>query len=230
MRLIFNRWTLWHLFPSQSVNFGERFILSRWRNTHNNIKQGGWWYGLKQLVNEHKISWLDQSKRRPFIYQFKRFNVLRMGNNSLKGWVKRRYHRISTLECIERLLQKKACFAVGANVFSIKLSDEEVLSGYLGPSSVESEFRFFKDPYFFTSSLFLKIPSRIESLLSMRSWRYSPTQSLNKKVIYFTCGMAFMIWALGSWSYSDYATSAMWVLFEKVINSPTFYTQLMLSG
>lgn len=45
-----------------------------------------------------------------------------------------------------------------------QLTAEEMLSKYKGQQSVERGFRFLKDPYFLTDSVFLKSPHRIEAL------------------------------------------------------------------
>lgn len=68
----------------------------------------------------------------------------------------------------EKILHKqhhKACFVLGTRIPDTELTDEEVLVGYKGQSSVERGFRFLKDPMFFASSLFVTKPSRIQGLL-----------------------------------------------------------------
>ncbi|BAC91209.1 IS1634 family transposase [Gloeobacter violaceus] len=45
-----------------------------------------------------------------------------------------------------------------------RLSSTQVLSQYKAQQSVERGFRFLKDPLFFTSSVFLKLPERVEAL------------------------------------------------------------------
>lgn len=72
------------------------------------------------------------------------------------------------VEDSERILLEKryrACFILGTNIVREELSDLEILRAYKGQSFVERGFRFLKDPLFFTSSLFLKKPSRIQGLL-----------------------------------------------------------------
>lgn len=63
----------------------------------------------------------------------------------------------------------KACFVVGTNIPIDKLSNIEVIRAYKNQSTVESGFRFLKEPVFFVSSLFLKKPSRIQGLLMVMS-------------------------------------------------------------
>jgi len=76
--------------------------------------------------------------------------------------------------------EKKACFVLATNEMDQKqLSDEQILSGYKSQSSVERGFRFLKDPLFFTSSFFVKKPSRLQALLMVMTLAlliYSVTQ------------------------------------------------------
>jgi len=64
-------------------------------------------------------------------------------------------------------LDEKSCYIIGTNVVCTELSAEEVILAYKRQNiSIENTgFRFLKDPIFFTSSLFLKKPSRIMGLL-----------------------------------------------------------------
>ncbi|MBW1758946.1 MAG: IS1634 family transposase [Deltaproteobacteria bacterium] len=59
----------------------------------------------------------------------------------------------------------KACFVLGTSIPLNQLSNEDVFWGYKNQSQVERGFRFLKDPVFFVSSLFVKKPSRVQSLL-----------------------------------------------------------------
>ena len=61
--------------------------------------------------------------------------------------------------------RRKSCFVIGTPIPESVLTDEQVICGYQGQSTVERGFRFLKDPVFFVSSLFVKKPSRIEGLL-----------------------------------------------------------------
>ncbi len=61
--------------------------------------------------------------------------------------------------------RRKACFVPGTSVPPDRMTDEEIFQTYKNQSQVERGFRFLKDPVFFVSSLFVKKPSRIESLL-----------------------------------------------------------------
>lgn len=68
----------------------------------------------------------------------------------------------------ERLTQQqhlKACFVLATSIDPKQMSDSDVLIVYKEQSQVERGFRFLKDPVFFTSSLFVKKPCRIEGLL-----------------------------------------------------------------
>jgi len=61
--------------------------------------------------------------------------------------------------------QRKASFVLGTSIDSEEVGDEEILPGYKGQGTAERGFRFLKDPLFFTSSLFVKKPCRIQGLL-----------------------------------------------------------------
>lgn len=68
-------------------------------------------------------------------------------------------------ETVQHTQQKRACFVLGTNVDTDKLSDAQILAGYKGQSKVERGFRFLKDNAFFVSSLYVEKPSRIEALI-----------------------------------------------------------------
>ena len=61
--------------------------------------------------------------------------------------------------------QRKASFVLGTNIKAEEVADEDLLPGYKGQGTAERGFRFLKEPVFFTSSLFVKKPSRIQGLL-----------------------------------------------------------------
>ena len=67
-------------------------------------------------------------------------------------------------EKIQAVKQRKATFVSGSNIPHAHLSDQDIIQAYKGQKAVETGFRFLKDPLFFVSSLFLKKPSRIQSL------------------------------------------------------------------
>ena len=70
------------------------------------------------------------------------------------------------IEKKNRAIREGSCFVVGTNITDKELSAKEVILAYKKQNnSVEKGFRFLKDPYFFTSSLFVKKPSRIMGLL-----------------------------------------------------------------
>jgi transposase len=66
---------------------------------------------------------------------------------------------------IELEQQKAGKFVLATNVLeSDRLSSAEALSEYKAQQSAERGFRFLKDPLFFTSSVFLKSPQRVEAM------------------------------------------------------------------
>lgn len=66
---------------------------------------------------------------------------------------------------IDKALDQRSCFVLSTNVPQKELTIDEVLIGYKGQDKTEKGFAFLKSPDFFTSSLFLKKPSRIDGLL-----------------------------------------------------------------
>lgn len=72
-------------------------------------------------------------------------------------------------EAIEMATQESACYILGSNATKEKLDDPDIITSYSDQHVVERGFRFFKEPIFFVSSLFLKKPERIEALLMIMS-------------------------------------------------------------
>ncbi len=70
-------------------------------------------------------------------------------------------------KAIESAKDQGSCYVVGTNIEDSELSNQDVISAYKGQNtSIENKgFRFLKDALFFTSSLFIKKPSRIMGLL-----------------------------------------------------------------
>jgi len=64
---------------------------------------------------------------------------------------------------VERERMKKGKFILATN--DIEMNSYDILDGYKRQQGVERGFRFLKDPLFFTSSVFLKSPERIVSLV-----------------------------------------------------------------
>lgn len=64
-----------------------------------------------------------------------------------------------------KVLDQRSCFVLATNILTENLSMHDVLIGYKGQDKTEKGFAFLKSPEFFTSSLFLKKPSRIDALL-----------------------------------------------------------------
>ncbi|VEP17083.1 transposase (fragment) [Hyella patelloides LEGE 07179] len=64
---------------------------------------------------------------------------------------------------IESEKKKAGRFILATNVLK-NLSPSEILTAYKGQQSCERGFRFLKDPLFFADSVFLKYPSRVETL------------------------------------------------------------------
>jgi len=68
-------------------------------------------------------------------------------------------------EAVQAYAEENCCYLLGTNISKSELSTKDIIDNYGNQQTVERGFRFLKDPVFFTSSLFLKKPSRIEALL-----------------------------------------------------------------
>jgi transposase len=67
-------------------------------------------------------------------------------------------------EVLKKLRVRSGRFIVATNVLDGSLSADEVLAEYKDQQVVERGFRFLRDPFFFTSSVFLKTPARVAAL------------------------------------------------------------------
>ena len=66
-------------------------------------------------------------------------------------------------EKIESEKKKAGRFILATNVLE-NLSPSDILTAYKGQQSCERGFKFLKDPLFFADSVFLKYPSRVETM------------------------------------------------------------------
>ncbi len=82
-----------------------------------------------------------------------------------KGIKKFRIHcsLIEDREASQKRMKQSSCYVLASNIKT--LSEQEIIQGYKGQTCVETGFRFLKDPLFFASSLFIKKPSRLSSLV-----------------------------------------------------------------
>src|SRR6266850_457652 len=72
----------------------------------------------------------------------------------------------SSLASRQALIDQHSCFILATNELdTAQLPPQEVLAGYKGQVRVERGFRLLKDPQFLASSLYLKKPERIMTLL-----------------------------------------------------------------
>jgi len=62
------------------------------------------------------------------------------------------------------------CYVLASHGELVDLSVTEIISAYSDQQNVERGFRFLKDPFFFTSSLFVKNPRRIEALVTVMTF------------------------------------------------------------
>lgn len=66
--------------------------------------------------------------------------------------------------------KRAQCYVLASHASLVELSAPEIISTYSAQQNVERGFRFLKDPHFFTSSLFLKNPRRIEALVTVMTF------------------------------------------------------------
>ena len=67
-------------------------------------------------------------------------------------------------EAISTSRQRSTRFIIATNVLDDSFSNDELLAEYKDQQVVERGFRFLRDPMFFTSSVFIKTPSRVAAL------------------------------------------------------------------
>ena len=81
------------------------------------------------------------------------------------------YQVIVEFECnnekVSRDKQRSQCYVLAAHSELVTLSPEDIILTYSAQQNVERGFRFLKDPHFFTSSLLIKSPRRLEALVTV---------------------------------------------------------------
>jgi len=113
---------------------------------------------IKTLSNSWKYHQIKEIE-----YQEKR--VKQPGENSEK-----KFYRVSgQLERTESVIEaekiKAGRFILATNILDrTEVDNQEILEEYKGQQSNERGFRFIKDPLFFTSSVFVKNPQRVEAI------------------------------------------------------------------
>lgn len=93
-------------------------------------------------------------------------------------------------EIFDHTLAQRSCFVLATNLSSITHSPANILAGYKGQDKCEKGFAFIKSNEFFTTSLFLKKPSRIEALLMIMVLAllvYSIAQRRLRKALALSC-------------------------------------------
>ena len=121
---------------------------------------------LKKLLKKCRFHTLDtQEINQKKVYEYKG----RPKAETVPSTV--RYFILGTIkqdkETLDKMLNEKSCYVLATNIATDELNEVEIIQAYKRQnSSIENMgFRFLKDPIFFTSSLFLKKPSRIMGLL-----------------------------------------------------------------
>ncbi len=118
---------------------------------------------LRQWIEEQEFIQISDSE---IVRQVKRTKRGRPGaNDECKTTFHITGHISSSLQKREDVAETTGVFILATNDLSEDLSMQFVLDEYKSQQAVERGFRFLKSPDFLTSSLFLKKPERIESLL-----------------------------------------------------------------
>lgn len=115
--------------------------------------------GKKVRFHQVRIEKIEEKKK-----------YLNKGRPDSNSPFKMSYHITGQIEikCTEKrnAIKEKSCFVIATTISPKELTDAEVIEAYKKQNdSVEKGFRFLKDPIMFTSSLFVKKPSRIMGLL-----------------------------------------------------------------
>lgn len=118
---------------------------------------------LEQWLEEQEFININESK---IVQQIKHTKRGRPGlNNECKTTFHITGHIASSLQSREDAAETTGLFILATNDLSDDISMQFILDEYKSQQAVERGFRFLKSPDFLTSSLFLKKPERIESLL-----------------------------------------------------------------
>ena len=118
---------------------------------------------LQQWLDEQEFIQLCDSN---IVREVKRTKRGRPGvNDEYKTTFHITGHIASSLQMRDDAAETTGLFILATNDLSEELSMQFVLDEYKSQQAVERGFRFLKSPDFLTSSLFLKKPERIESLL-----------------------------------------------------------------
>ncbi len=91
-------------------------------------------------------------------------------------------NRSSQIAHYQALLNTKGLFIIASNYINNQFSPEQKLLGYKGQSKVERGFRFLKDKQFLASTMFVKKPERIETILMIMSLSLLIYAALERKL------------------------------------------------
>lgn len=163
---ITQRWIVVYSFAanSRAKKRVEKKILEEKLNINKGLKL----INKQQIVNEIDITNAINNLIKNTKFHNTQY-VIKETNDKVKG--EKNYTVTATFTLLEqaklKYIEYNSCYVVGSNAEINELSSEEIVVNYKNQNkSIENMgFRFLKDPVFFASSLFVKLPKRIESLL-----------------------------------------------------------------
>lgn len=174
---IAQRWVVCQ--SSSSLSRANKFVDKLLRTEQDKLKiEKNKSLKTKHCSESDAIKYLASLKKNSKLHKIVNTNVYSKGYYNSKGKPKKdavpdyyAYHIDFDYEsdnhAIENQKNHKSCFIIGTNSNQQQMVDEKVIETYKNQnSSIENTgFRFLKDPYFFTSSFFVKKPNRIESMV-----------------------------------------------------------------
>jgi transposase len=128
-------------------------------------------FGCKEDITKVITSFLKKCKFHAVTYGIEEKEEKAKSKQKSKDVMK--YYSVNIIDVVlnqdikNQYIERKSCYVVGSNVATSSLSNTDVITRYKAQNkSIENMgFRFMKDADMFTSSLFVKTPSRIEALL-----------------------------------------------------------------
>lgn len=143
----------------------EKKILEEKLNFHKELKL----INKQQIVNKIDITNAINNLIKNIKLHNIQYVINESNNTNIEG--EKFYTVMATITLLEdaksKYIEYNSCYVIGSNAEINQLSSEEIVVKYKNQNkSIENMgFRFLKDPVFFASSLFVKLPERIESLL-----------------------------------------------------------------
>lgn len=163
------------VYSQQAYDREEKTVKKNIKKERVKIEKEVWHFGNADFkCKEDGLYALEKMARKWKYHRVKKYNIIAEKRFDTRGRPKKVssqtkiVYRMKALfeddiEKIQKAENKIGKFIVATN--DLALDGEDALTEYKGQQSVERGFRFIKDPMFFASSVFLKTPKRIVSLV-----------------------------------------------------------------